>query len=166
MTQTKKLYFFFVVICALAMILFVSQLNRALKTNVKPKDTPLVDSRLVNIPFSKDDPLPFGNPGSTFEIVGFFDLNNENDKRELRKIYLTVKKNPDKMHLYIKHKPESKLFSGDVELAHRALWCAGKQDSYWEFFKNLIYFNSEFNENAIKDISRDTQLSEKNCWIA
>lgn len=137
-------------------MLFV-QFRRAQNINVEPNTLPLINTDFTEIPLTAEE-KPFGNPGASLLIIGFFDFNETADRAAAQTIVKFAEANPQAVQFYIKHAPQTKLFGGDRTLPHRAIICADAQKKYREFLADMAETN-KINTESLTKIASDNTLN-------
>lgn len=161
----KKTYTLLIVIVVLAGFLFALQIRRSQQITVSRNQTTLISEKSASISTSDTDPI-FGNPGAPITIVQFMDFNCQ----ECLSLYNSIKEfiiaHPQEIRLIWKDAPQSKIFSKDVALAHRASWCVHQQDEkkFWQFTDTASQNTNNLNESGIKNIAQGLNLDTEKLW--
>ncbi len=134
---TKKLYsIIFLVILILAVIFFF-QAKRASEIKVQRKNAYLISPQSIEIPIDNTDKV-FGNPGAGLTIVEYNTFGCSKCQKVHQAAINFVNQHPKDARLIWKDYPKKGWFSTDYSLAHKAAYCAGKQNRFWEFLQLIL----------------------------
>lgn len=153
----KKLLIGLSVITILMVLLLLSQIREANTININTQQLPLISPVAVEIPFTKEDPI-LGNSGSPLTIVALLNFNDNRSREYYRTIADIIRKNPTKARLMVKHYPDNAFFSNPL-LIHEALYCAGKQNKFWNYADGLAAGKKTFHEAQLVSLAETSKLS-------
>jgi protein-disulfide isomerase len=158
--NTKLFSIIFLTTVILGFLLF-RELDKAKKITTKAANEPVVSESTIPLKIT-DDPI-LGNPGAPVTVVEYLDLKNQRSKSLHYELSSFVNKSPQDVRLVLKHAPLSGIFSNG-ELAHKAAFCAGKQNKLWAFLDTLISSNSNIRESGLRKIATEIKLDVSRWW--
>lgn len=158
----KKFYLILIALIALLGFLLSKQIKETFNITTKRETSPIVSTNSVFIPSYKTDPI-FGNPGAPITIVEFSDFNCKECSQVHAIIKEKVKKYPEKLRLIWKSAPLGGFFSLPDTMPHKAAFCAGKQNQFWNFTDIAIEAKKKLDEKSIQTIISALDL-EPSIW--
>ncbi|EKD43537.1 MAG: DsbA oxidoreductase [uncultured bacterium] len=163
MHKLTKFYLLLLLAVIIAGSALTYQLIRARKITVKPVETPLISEGYYDITIEDDDPI-LGNPGAPLTVVLFSNYSCTNCQSKYRDITAFVKAHPQDVRLYIKNTPQGGMIFKANDLAERAVFCANKQNKFWQFSDAVIENKQTVNENNLSQIANDLKLNTTD-WL-
>lgn len=163
MAINKKIILLLLVMVSIAGLLFVLTMKKTFNITIKHSETPLITDSAVNIPIDGTD-MMFGNPGAPVTVVEFSDINCKQCQKMHYAIKNFVSKNPTKARLIWKGAPRSTAFAEGDALAHQAVYCAGKQNKFWQFLDMAMQDSGNLNEGGLKKIAEGLNLDVAKFW--
>ncbi len=159
----KKFYLILLALIFLVGIFFFREIKEAANIVTKKKTTPLVATIGTYIPIDVSDPI-YGNPGAPVTVIEFNDFGCKKCSQIHEAIIKYVSLNPQKARLVWKSAPIAKIFSPANILPHRAAYCAGEQNKFWQF-TNITMLNAKtLVENDLKKIAEGLKLDTAKWW--
>lgn len=144
-------------------LLLWREINSALSITTESSNEPLIANNGTAIPITVADPV-LGNPGSTTEVVAFLDLDKSNNRDIYNEISAFVRSNPRDVHFIFKHAPVARFLFSDGVLAHKGIYCAGKQNKFWQFADAVASGKYNFRESGVKSAA-DAVGIDNGVWL-
>lgn len=163
MAGHKKLFFLLLAIVGLVGLFLAIQIKRAREITVIRNPIPLIAGGSMAIPDSVSEQI-YGNPGAPVTITEFVDLGCAKCLVLHTAIKDFVSKNPLKVRLIWKDAVQPKILAQDPTLTHRAAFCAGKENKFWEFVDLVVSSKNNLTETGVKKIAEDLKLDTAKWW--
>ncbi len=92
------------------------------------------------------------------------DLGSDKAQKTHSELYEFVSKNPRDARLIWKDAPNSNIFSYNATLAHKAAFCAGDQNKFWQFVDEILKSKANLREAGLNNISSRLKLDSTKLW--
>lgn len=172
--SNKQLYASLVVLTILMTALLVREINNYKRIATEQATEPLISDNTTPLP-DGDPRLILGNKGAPLTIVEYMNLGNNRSKEVHQQLVSFVRKQPLKARLVLKNAPVSHFFS-DPTLAHKAAYCAAKQNCsrskneapepcVWSFLDSIIGNNYSLRESGLRKAAAETSMKIDAWWI-
>jgi protein-disulfide isomerase len=165
MQKITKFYIFLYVGIFIAGSFFAYQVYKAKNITVNQTGKDVISNGYYDIPLDKAENV-LGNPGAPLTIVMFSNYSCSECTKQLEKIENFVNSNPQSVRMFLKHIPKDTLLLKADNRAEKAVYCAGKQDRFWNF-SDMVLKNKNFEESNLNNIASLLKINTtdwQNCF--
>ncbi len=155
-SEHKRFYIAGAVLVAILLIIFLRQIVRTSSIAVTRTEERVVSEATYPISYPRGEPA-FGNPGAPVTVAVFGDALTDDSREVVQTVREVVRRNPRALRLVWKDMPKKGLFSDHI-VAHEALYCAQKQDRFWDM-ADEIYARQAVKQEALTTIATNLGLN-------
>ncbi len=156
--MNKKIFFSAIFILAILLLITLSIVKQSAQINIKPTEKPLIESSATKIPLTEEKPV-YGNPGSRDRVSVFFSFEDSKYAKIHEELINFINQNPGKVHFYSQPIAKENWLGDKKTYPLLALYCAEKQEKYWDFLNKAIQLK-KIDETQINKIALEINLNQ------
>ena len=154
----KTIFILSMVLIGLA-LLTIFVVKQSAQITIKPAEKPLIENNATILPVSESDPM-YGNPGGAMTIDEFFSFDCPECAVLHEQLISFVNTHSGKVRLRSTAILKTNWLGQQEEiLPALALFCAEKQNAYWQFLDKLLK-TSDLEEQPLDNLAKETGLNE------